>query len=95
MLDHDYQAHWSLSLTLNRRRDKGIKALLNMMVDRFNFSFREALDHLEESREYLGTDGEYLLIILLYRLSLEYHFYLKLVKKPLLKSKEKGELVWF
>lgn len=65
ILDHDYQAALEIISDIEQTETvKGIKALLHMMVDRFNFSFREALNHLEEAKEYLGADGEDLPIIL-------------------------------
>lgn len=51
IMDHDYQTALELLSELNQTQEvAGIKYLLQMMIDRFNFAFEDALGHLAQAK---------------------------------------------
>ncbi|KAA9030643.1 hypothetical protein [Niallia endozanthoxylica] len=60
VVDHDYQAALELLKDLEgNNMTKTLKSLLQMMIKRLNFSFDEALNYLEETKEYLSNHTVY------------------------------------
>ncbi|GGA92054.1 hypothetical protein [Ornithinibacillus halotolerans] len=54
IIDHDYQAALEIITDIEQTKVvQGIKCLLQMMVDRFNFSFDLALAHVKEAKSHL------------------------------------------
>ncbi|OZM56257.1 hypothetical protein CIB95_12600 [Lottiidibacillus patelloidae] len=61
ILDHDYYAAFLMVDDLPvSDLSKGLKSLLHMMIDRFNFAFEDASIHLKEAKKYLGERSLFL-----------------------------------
>jgi flagellar biosynthesis protein FliP len=55
ILDHDYYAALLMVEDLPQSDlSKGLKNVLHMMVDRFNYAFDDAILHLQDAKKYLG-----------------------------------------
>jgi hypothetical protein len=58
IIDHDYQAAFEMLKELDETDDvKALGFLLQMMMDRLNFAFEDALIHLEEAMKLLGNES--------------------------------------
>lgn len=57
IFDHDYQAAFNLIKDIDQTTEiKGVSLLLQMMIDRFNFAFDDAIEHLDEAIRTLGEN---------------------------------------
>ncbi|MED5073743.1 hypothetical protein P9857_07045 [Anoxybacillus geothermalis] len=58
IIDHDYQAAFEMLQELDETEEvKALRCLLQMMMDRLNFAFEDALVHLEEAMKLLGNES--------------------------------------